>query len=192
MICKIGAAAAAGLTATLLLTGAAGANAFQTDQSAGGFTVVSKQDPEKCKEDSTGGKKKQGETSPSETSPSEPGAAGNEPAGSDPAPAQNTPEPAAGILPDTGSATGQKSKTTGDEGKEPVSPKTECKKGSSPSTGGGTGTTDGTGQAGTGTTDGTGTGTGTGTTPGAGTGTGTTPGAGESAPTPADTSRTTH
>lgn len=126
MICKIGAAAAAGLTATLLLTGAAGANTFQPDQSIGGFTVVSKQDPE-CKEDGTGGKKKQGEDAPAEAAPSAPGAAGSDPSSPDPAPAPSAPEPAAGILPSTGSATGKTTREPGGEAEKPAPQKKECK-----------------------------------------------------------------
>ncbi|KAA8880099.1 hypothetical protein F3087_42615 [Nocardia colli] len=189
MICKIGAAAAAGLTATLLLTGAAGANTFHNDQSVGGFTVVSKPDPEKCKEDG----KTKSDPAPSGTAPSDPGAAGSDQSGSDQSGANspsNPPasEPAAGILPSTGSATGKTTREPGEA--EKAAPQKECKS---------TGTKD---ESGTGTKDesSTGTGTGTGTQDQTGTGTGTTdgtstaPSTGDTVPVPApgNTSRTTH
>ncbi|MEV6554469.1 hypothetical protein AB0M22_02025 [Nocardia sp. NPDC051756] len=128
MIGKIGAAAAAGLTATLLLAGGAGANTFQTDQSIGGFTAVSKQDPEKCKED---GKKKT-DPAPGGAAPSDPGAAGSDQSGSEPSGAEPqsnppAPEPAAGILPSTGSATGKTTREPGDQTEQTAPQKKECK-----------------------------------------------------------------
>ncbi|MFI6041257.1 hypothetical protein ACIA8C_06455 [Nocardia sp. NPDC051321] len=118
MIGKIGAAAAAGLTATLLLTGAAGANTFQTDQTIGGFTVASQTDNDPTCPDGKSGTdgSKQGEsgTTQEETTPgAQSGGAGDA-------------KPALPTGLDTGSATGKTTGQTGDGDATTSDPK-KCK-----------------------------------------------------------------